>query len=218
MARKKKLEPEEISAVQPSATVVAELESSREPLEIKRDQEPAKKRISFALTDAGQIDWEAMQGENKQRLIDAIKNSAIPGVEIQQKPAFSKETLTFAIQGIGMLEARVASTKLAGDIPYPIARAIFQYNEQECDKLSEAAQAVLVKYEALNSLKYKEEIDLAGMMVMLFLVKLQVAADAKKKWVEAGKPDLTVKPNGGQRIPVPAGPDAGMPGAGGTAM
>jgi hypothetical protein len=207
MPRKKsRLNAEELADVQVSAEAIAEAEK-REPLEVKTESNETKvKRLSFGLKDDGTIDWDAMRSENRDQVTAAIKASVIPGMAEAQKPAFSKETLKFLWHGIGHAEAQFVQTKLCGSIPRPIAKSVFIYSDDEADKLSEALQAVLIKYPALNSLAYKEEIDLAGMVLMLFMVKLQLAMELKKQ-------AMPIKPNGHE---VPATPQPESPRAGGS--
>lgn len=168
-----------------TSVITSDSDPRKEPLEVKEDQ-PVKKRLSFAVTDDGKIDWDAMRSETRGEIIAVLKDSPIPGVTgVEKQAAFSKETLALLWKGISRVETAAAAKVFR--IPIPIAVQVFVYTPDEETQLAEATQKVLAKYEWANNIKYKEEFDLAGMTVMLFMVKVQIALHLKAAYEEKQK-------------------------------
>lgn len=170
MSPRKKQPPAEVGEVPLSSDIFPTDKPDREPLEVKPEPEKGKERLGFAVTVDGKIDWDSMRDQTKTRLKEVLVNSPIPGMEIKREPPFSKETLVMVWSGIGALET-LGAIKYLG-IPKDIAGAIFPYNEKERDALSDALNKVLAKYDWVNSVKYKEEFDLAGMFLALTTMKI----------------------------------------------
>lgn len=197
-----------VAAADDNAPPVAETQPiEREQLELKPAEPAAKKRLSFAVTPEGQIEWDSMRSETKADIIAAIKASPVPGISEGERPVFSDETLGLVWKGLGRFEA-VVVTRPPFAIPPKIAKQVFVYSSEEEKALAAALQAVLKKYEWLNQIKYKEEVDLIGMMVSLFMLKLQVAAELKKQSVTIEVPPRVA--SSGQTTPMDA-TDAGVP-------
>jgi len=133
-----------------------------------------KEKITVTLTDSGGLDLEGMRPKTKDRLVEALKNSA-GGLFPVAPPMPVKRWPEIAVRAgygfIGMGEVLLASRKY----PPEIARTFF-YTDEDIKVLMEPTQAVLARY--AGTIKHEELITLGLAIAQIHMQKLHLINQA----------------------------------------
>lgn len=140
------------------------------------------KRISLKLKDDNSIDLESLRGSTAKTLREAIKATAARpdgakalGLSGDAAPElmFTPEFCGTIYSGVGFVESLLAQRFFAIDAD--IAKSVFVYSDEERKLLGEPTAIVLSKYAPTGAGKYKDELQLASLLLGITAAKFAVA-------------------------------------------
>ena len=140
-----------------------------------------KLKLSIPLNPDGTFDIQAMRQVTREKLfsgIDALHASgAIGETGAVEQPDIPRGLVDGAYGILGGIETMIAR-RAAPNVPEAQIKALFYYSQKELDALYPRTNAILKKYDLFVGFKYKEELELAMVLVGIHMAKIQ----ALREW------------------------------------
>jgi hypothetical protein len=176
--------------------------------ELQEEKSASRVSINWYVTEDGKIDTSRMRESMKQRIREVLPElSSEFGEKEQAQAAEAIEVIPEAwvstfYDVFGSFEALVFGKLLKVD--QDIASRIFSYSEAEKEKLVPPTARIINKYAPDWLLRYKDEIALGMLIVMMTSAKIAAAkmmanVQEKMRTAKSPVPSADAKPNGRER-------------------
>lgn len=172
MARRRKVAAESESATVPEP-ILAQPESKNEAEQLETKSRPDV--LALRVVD-GKIDFASMRPSTREKFFSVLRASDVeaPG---EVAAGFKPEDVAPIYHVLGGIEAWIASKR---GYPQGLCSSVFRYSDAEINILSEPTAAVLNKHVSANMLKWKDEVSLVSILLVLHQAKISRLNEAMK--------------------------------------